>query len=305
MKKHIAVSAIAIMLICTLCGGFAVPVSADNSAPIAENFEFETYRGVSFGGQLAAIDPDGDTLSFEITTQPVKGTIELGDDGDFVYTPAENKRGRDYFGYKAIDSEGNRSQEATVIIRLVKCDCDVSYVDMAGNPSSRSAMKLAECGAFVGKQLGGEYFFEPEHSLTRGEFLSMCLEITDADLLSGVVSTGFTDDADIPDWLKSYVSTAVMQGIVKGHRTDGGTNFDANDDISRAEAMVILNRALRLSDVSYLEVGDAAPSWAAQAAANLSACNVISKAETSTAALTRAEAADMLAAAMDLIESRN
>lgn len=304
MKKHISISAIALLLCCALCGGLAIPVSADNSAPIAENFEFETYRGVSFGGQLAAIDPEGDTLSFEITTQPTKGKIELSDDGSFIYTPAENKRGKDYFGYKAIDSEGNYSQEATVIIRLVKCECAISYVDMVGSASARSALKLAECGAFVGKQLGGEYFFEPEHSLTRGEFLSMCLEVTGADLLSGVVSTGFTDDADIPDWQKSYVSTAVMQGIVKGHLTDKGTCFSANDEINRAEAMVILNRALRLSDVSYLDIGNTAPSWAAQAAANLSACNVIGKAETSTDALTRAEAADMLAAAMDLIESR-
>ena len=304
MKKHIGISAIALLLCCALCGGLALPVNADNSAPIAENFEFETYRGVSFGGQLEAIDPEGDTLSFEITTQPAKGEIELNDDGSFVYTPADNKRGKDYFGYKAIDSEGNYSQEATVIIRLVKCECAISYVDMAGNPSARNAIKLAECGAFVGKQLGGEYFFEPEHNLTRGEFLSMCLEATGADLLSGVVSTGFTDDADIPDWQKSYVSTAVMQGIVKGHLTDEGTCFDADDEISSAEAMVILNRALRLSDVSYLDVGDAVPSWAAQAAANLSACNVIGHTTASTDALTRAEAADMLAAAMDLLESR-
>ena len=119
MRKHIAVSALALALCLVMCTGF-VPVTAANSAPVAENFEFETFRGVSFGGQLAAVDPEGDTLSFEITTQPVKGTIELGDDGSFVYTPAEDKKGKDYFGYKATDSEGNSSQEATVIIRLVK-----------------------------------------------------------------------------------------------------------------------------------------------------------------------------------------
>lgn len=258
---------------------------------------------MSFGGQLAAVDPEGDTLSFEITTQPVKGSIELNEDGSFVYTPAEGKKGKDYFGYKATDSEGNSSQEATVIIRLVK-NKSVSYVDMNGNGSYCSAVRLAECGAFIGKQMGGEYYFEPEQTLTRGEFLSMCLEVTGADLLSGVISTGFTDDSDIPDWQKAYVSSAVKAGVVKGRYSDGGAYFDAKSPISRAEAMVMLNRSLRLSDVSYLNAGDAAPSWAAQAAANLTACNVISSFGAGSDALTRSEAADMLAAAMDLIEKR-
>ena len=175
---------------------------------------------------------------------------------------------------------------------------------MVGSGSFRSAMKLAECGAFVGKCIGGEYYFEPERSLTRGEFLSLCLEATGTDLLSGVVSTGFSDDDDIPSWLKSYVSTAVMQGIVKGELTDKGSFFGADKEISRAEAMVILDRTLRLSDVSYLKVGDTVPTWAVQSAANLTACGIASADEATEDALTRAEAADMLAAAMDLIEAR-
>ena len=294
MRKHIAVSALALALCLVMCTGF-VPVTAANSAPVAENFEFETFRGVSFGGQLAAVDPEGDTLSFEITTQPVKGTIELGDDGSFVYTPAEDK--------KATDSEGNSSQEATVIIRLVK-NKSVSYVDMNGSGSYRSAVKLAECGAFIGKQMGGEYYFEPEQTMSRGEFLNLCLNVTGADLLSGVVSTGFTDDGDIPDWQKACVASAVKCGVVKGRYSDGGAYFDADSPISRAEAMVMLDRSLKLSDVSYLSAGDAVPSWAAQAAANLTACNVISSFGSGSAPLTRAEAADMLAAAMELIENR-
>lgn len=38
----------------------------------------------------------------------------------FVYTPSEGKRGRDYFGYKAVDASGNLSQEATVILHIKK-----------------------------------------------------------------------------------------------------------------------------------------------------------------------------------------
>ena len=276
-----------------LCGA-----SAGDTAPIAENLSFETYRGVSFGGELTAHAPDGGELRFEITTKPTKGDIDLKDDGSFVYTPAESKKGRDYFGYRAVDSQGRRSQEATVIIRLVKCQSAVRYEDMQGHASEYSAVKLCECGAFTGMSIGGHYYFEPDAKMTRGEFLSLCLEITDTKLLSGVISTGFTDDSSIPAYLKPYVSTAVLNGVISGKISDGSSVFDADEPISRAEAMVILNNALMLSDVSYISVDEGVPEWAVQSAANLSACDIISDTELSTDALTRAECADMLTGAM-------
>ena len=97
-----------------------LPARAEGNAPVAQNLELTTYRNVSVGGRLTAVDPDGDTLTFQITTEPTKGEIELTDDGRFVYTPETNRRGRDYFGFKAVDAEGNSSQEATVIIRIEK-----------------------------------------------------------------------------------------------------------------------------------------------------------------------------------------
>ncbi len=296
MRRYIAL----FMVFLALCA-LVFPAAADNCAPVAENFEFETYRGVSFGGELAAVDPDGDAVSFEITTEPKKGTIELSDSGSFVYTPAEGKRGRDYFGYRAVDAQGNRSQEATVIIKLVK-NKSVSYADMDGEASYCSAVRLAECGAFIGRQIGGEYYFEPQETLTRGEFVSMCLCVTGADVLSGVVSTGFADDGSIPDWQRAYVASAVRDGVVKGRAGAAGAVFDAGADISRAEAGVMLNRLLRLTNAGY--GSDTAETWTAQAAANLDACGIMDGASLDSAALTHAEAADMLSAAMDVLKNR-
>lgn len=238
-------------------------------------------------------------MSFEITTQPKKGSIELSDDGSFVYSPIDGKRGRDYFGYKAIDADGNRSQEATVIIRLVK-NKSVSYVDMGGSASYCSAVRLAECGAFIGKQIGGDYYFEPQKTLSRGEFTAMCLNVAGENVLRGVVSTGFTDDGSIPDWQRAYVASAVKDGVVKGRE---GAVFDAGADISRAEAAVMLDRLLSLADVSCADTA-AVPTWAAQSAANLDACGIASLESVDSSPLTHAEAADMLAAAMDVLARR-
>ena len=58
-----------------------LPARAEGNAPVAQNLELTTYRNVSVGGRLTAVDPDGDTLTFQITTEPTKGEIELTDDG--------------------------------------------------------------------------------------------------------------------------------------------------------------------------------------------------------------------------------
>lgn len=299
MSKRITLS-VSALLVLILCMALIIPGSADGSAPVAENFEFETYRGVSFGGQLSAIDPEGDTLSFEITTEPVKGSIELSDDGSFIYTPEDGKKGKDYFGYKAVDKEGNRSQEATVIIRILKQETAINYTDMEGSSAEYAAVRLAECGAYTGENLGGEYFFSPDDAVSRGEFLSLCLEVTDADVLNGVVSTGFFDDEKIPDWQKEYVSTGVRDGIVKGYSASEGAVFDSDSSITKAEAVAMLSRTLKLSDVSYINLNDSIPTWVEQDTANLYANDIVTNVSSMDIPLTRAEAAMMLSGAMDI-----
>jgi hypothetical protein len=70
----------------------------------------------------------------------------------------------------------------------------------------------------------------------------------------------------------------------------------------------MLNNSLDISNVksaSYFDSEGIVPAWASQAAANLSACNVIDDVSLSTnAPLTRAQAAAMLAPAAELLKAR-
>ncbi|MCD8254534.1 MAG: S-layer homology domain-containing protein [Oscillospiraceae bacterium] len=303
MKKFFSLALCAAALL----GALALsPAIAADGAPIAENLELATYRNVSVGGRLAAADAEDDAVTFEITTQPKKGDIELQDDGSFVYTPRENKKGRDYFDYRATDSEGNVSQEATVIITISKQKTGVTYSDMSGSGSEYAAAALAESGVYTGALLGGSYVFEPSATLTRGQFLMMCMSAADVPLLSGVLTTGFADDADIPAAMKPYVSTALHRGIVSGTERDGQTVFAPNEPITGAEAAVILDRCFALTTVSLASAADeAAPVWAAQSAANISECGILSyDAAVSGSALSRAECAEMLVSAMAVAAKR-
>lgn len=307
----------ALCLLCALALGVTparaegeASTEAPNTAPVAENLEIETYREVSVGGRLEAYDAEGEAVTFEIVTEPMKGTVELSADGYFIYTPAEGKRGKDYFGFRAVDKAGNYSQEGTVIIKIMKQKSTVTYADMEGDGGEYAAIALTEAGLFTGKAVGSVYVFEPEAAVSRGEFLSMCMDAADCRLLSGVSTTGFLDDDAIGDWLKPYVSTALLQGYVRGSAAEGGAEFLPGDSVTLRDACTMLNAVLGVTDVvsaaAYVDVDEESDgALFAQAAANLTACGIMpDRYDDWDETLTRSQAAQMLQRAMALLEAR-
>lgn len=299
--------------------GDTVPVdlyllTAENSAPVAENIEFTTYKNVAYTGQFSAVDPEGDLLTFQLVDKPARGAITLSEDGSsqFVYTPYENKTGKDSFSYVAIDAVGNMSNEATVKLKIEKPSTKVTYADMAGQPAYNAAIRLAEQGIYIGASIDGVYYFQPDLTVTRSEFLTMAMSTVGLDALEGITSTGFFDDEAIATWAKPYVSSALKSGAVQGTIGDNGQIvFQGENNITAAEAAVLLNRLLAVTDVSadaWAGSTTTVPTWACQAAINLETVGVLQTdadgALTLGDTLTRAEAAQMLAAALDVLEAR-
>ena len=288
-------------------------LTAANEPPIARNMDLTTYKNVAITGYFDAVDSEGDTLTFQLMDTPARGSVTLAEDGSakFVYTPYENKTGKDSFTYVAIDSAGNTSSEAKVTIQINKPDTKVTYADMEGDPAHKASIRLAEEGIFVGSYLDGEYFFEPDQPVTRAEFLSMAMATVGLSPLEDVTVTGFSDDAAIPTWAKGTVSAAVKAGVIQGSKDESGAPvFEASENITQGEATVMLDQLLNLSDVP-LEVFSAQGTqshWAGQAAANLAASGVIRVEETNSAALStgldRAQAAMLLDGALDVLSQR-
>lgn len=316
MKGSIRTALAASLVILALGCALAAPVIAEflpaaitsNARPIAENLELETYRSVSVSARLKAVDPDGDEVTFELVDPPKKGAVTLEKDGTFTYTPAEGKRGRDTFTYIACDPKGGLSNKATVSIEIKKQATDVTYSDLSGTGLEYAAVALAEKGVFLGDRIYDSYFFRPAATVTRAEFVAMCLALTGTETLKDVIRTGFYDDEEIPGWVKPYVSTALLNGLISGCKTeDGRLVFNANEPITVAQAAVVLNNLLRPTDVSVSAFAEltSLPTWAHQAGANLDACNILPR-ETADygAYLTRGQAAEMLVRAMKLLEQR-
>ena len=271
-----------------------------NDPPIARNMELSTYQNIAVTGYFDAVDGEGDTLTFQLTSTPARGAVELAEDGSarFVYTPYENKTGKDSFTYVALDQAGNTSPEAKVTLCIEKPDTKVTYADLEGSAAHKAAIRLAEEGILVGESHGGRYFFQPEQTVSRAEFLALAMDAAGLEPMEDVTVTGFSDDEAIPTWAKGSVSSALKAGVIQGERAPTGAPvFSAGTDITCGEATVMLDRLLNMADVPLEAAGLSVQGhWAGQAAANLAASGVLAPDQSTSAALseplTRAAAAE-------------
>lgn len=277
-------------------------------APIAQAVSIRTYRNIPFRAQFHAVDNEGGALTFSVAEAPRRGTVTVSGD-TFTYTPMEGKTGKDRFTYVAQDEDGNVSAPAEVTVTVEKARSGVSYQDTKDSDAAAAAQYLAEQGVFTGARMGSGYYFEPERTVSRSEFLAMTMEL--AQLPADAVSmTGFSDDAAIPTWAKAYAAAGLAEGIVRGVATETGAAFHGDEPITFNEAAAILDRVLAVGDVDltarYAD-REAVPSWAAQAVGNLEAVSVLAAGSFGSGALTRpvtrADAAQMLSAAGTLLEA--
>ncbi len=285
-------------------------LTEENQAPIARNMDLSTYKNVAITSYFDAVDGEGDALTFQLTSTPARGSVTLAEDGSsqFVYTPYENKTGKDSFTYVALDPSGNVSDEATVSVRIEKADTKVTYADMAGNSAYKAAIRLAEEGIYVGKYVDGQYFFCPDQTVSRAEFLTMAMAAAGMEPLEDVTLTGFADDEAIPTWAKGFVSAALKAGAIQGSKDENGAPvFSAGDTITQAEASVMLNSLLNITDVpAEVFFSEGEQHWAAQAAANLTASGILQSANAASLSdqLTLGDAAEMLDGALDVLAAR-
>lgn len=108
----------------TLCDTARVVVTvqpSDNQVPVVVNDTVTVAQNGSTTGNVLAndSDPDGGTLTASVVTQPSHGTLVLGGDGAFTYTPAAGYSGLDTFSYRACDNGApSFCDTAIVIVRI-------------------------------------------------------------------------------------------------------------------------------------------------------------------------------------------
>lgn len=220
---------------------YAPTLSLASSASLEES----TYRGVSLFGVLSAYDPDGDELTYEIASYPKKGSIVMVNDktGEYRYTPLGGFSGKDSFSYVVRDKYGNYSASAEVSVTVKSSTLSLGFDDMEGNSAHAAAIALTEKGIMSGTKVADGYYFDPEATVSRAEFVVMAMKAKGVSGM-GESDTVFADNEDIPTEMRGYISAAYELGYVKGSMVEGELCFLPNESISRAEASVIVGRMI-------------------------------------------------------------
>lgn len=213
-----------------------------NESPTATDSTLETYKNLPNEGLLDAADPEGDELTFTLTRAPKRGEVILREDGSFLYTPKKNKVGTDSFTYTASDPAGNVSKEATVTIEIRKPTDETQYADTTSAPCRFEAEWLRHTGLFTGETVSGQLCFSPGEPVTRGQFLSMLMQVLELPVDRSAEETGFLDEN--PQWLRPYLAAALRSGIIAGYPAEGGVEFRADRPVSADEAALMVSRAL-------------------------------------------------------------
>lgn len=279
-----------------------------NSAPTldcatAASLSAKVPEGGVCGGRLAASDPDGDALVYEIVSYPKHGSVMLADreSGRYIYRPTAGYTGKDRFIYTVRDEWGNYAGEAEVKVTVSRFGTP-EFADMSGSAETFARIVTSE-GLMSGTLVGGEEYFYPERGVTRSEFTVNLLMAAGLEPEDGAV-TVFADNDDIPASARPYVSTAYELGLTDGWIRDGKQLFLPNEEISLAEAALMTSRLLGIEYGGAVMVsaplGEA--SWAKyEIAALCSAGFAIDNAGvTSNTPLNRASAAELLCGVLNI-----
>ncbi len=244
-----------------------------NFAPVAAAYEDAvavwTQKDIRCYGTLDAYDPEGDPLTFEIVSYPQKGLLVLNDKnhGDFQYTPYVGCSGSDSFTYRVRDSYGNYSDTAAANVTIARKSHSTVFSDMTDHCAHSAAIEMTSAGIMDYAADGEKAVFMPEKSVTREQFLVMLMRALGADFSDSEeeIHTVFADDSVISEQNKAYVSAAYNAGIVKGREENGTRVFCPQENITRAEAAVMINNILGAEvplRVSLFTDNDSIPVWA-------------------------------------------
>ena len=144
-----------------------------------------------------------------------------------------------------------RAQAATILYKLLESQTtgpfNTTFSDVSGSSWYADAVKtLASIGVINGYTNGT---FRPTRNVTRAEFVTMLVNLTGATGSSVSFS-----DVSATHWARSAIAAAATNGWVTGY--EDGT-FRPGNNITRAEAVVIMNRVLgRVADKDTINNGE-------------------------------------------------
>ena len=166
----------------------SITVNKVNDVPSAKPLSFSTNEDVSKSVELVGSDPDGDNLTYVLTSQPSQGSASLSS-STVTYTPSANYNGIDSFGFKV--SDGIAISEAAPVSVTVTAINDSPVLNSVGdqNITEGSFSEFSLVGSDVdGDMLTYSVSGHPSGSVLSGDTFTWTPTLEDA----GIYEVRFT-----------------------------------------------------------------------------------------------------------------
>lgn len=143
------------------------------------------------------------------------------------------------------DKQITRAEFTTIVNQAFKKfnkDAKAGFADVKESDWYFSQVASGKIAGFISGYTDNT--FKPNRAITRAEAASILAELKDLDTSKTDVADKFTDAADIAGWAKGKIAAVTTAKIMSGY-PDG--SFKANNPITRAEAVVAVDKAMGAS----------------------------------------------------------
>ena len=213
-------------------GTLTVTVTPVNDSPVATAQSVTTIEDISIEITLSGSDIDGDTLTYEIVTNPINGSVTVADN-KATYIPSSGYFGEDTFTYKINDGTVDSSTK-TVAISVTSNDFDEDGIlnqnDECPDTPEGTVVNYKGCPTFV----------LPENNNKVEITSATCIGNNDGSIGLTVVDTSYDYTVTItgkPDVkITGNSNSALVTGLAKGvytvcFKVDGQSEYEQCFDV--------------------------------------------------------------------------
>ncbi len=215
-----------------------------NDAPRGQALVLTTEEDTPIEGSLPVSDVEGDPLVFEIVDNPTSGSVSLGVDGTFTYTPTLDFFGNDAFTWAARDPEGASSGPVQVDVTVTSAnDAPVAVSaqlstleeqpitsqlvasDADGDPLVWAIVASPTNGTLSADTNSGSFTYTPERDFFGTDSFDFVANDGITDSFVATVTIDVTNVNDAPTGLMgqtlSTVEDVPVSGVVTATDPDG------------------------------------------------------------------------------------
>lgn len=196
----------------------SITVTPVNDAPIAEAQAIEVAEDGTLAITLAGSDVEGDTLTFEVKSQPVNGTL-TGTAPNLTYTPNSDFHGSDAFTFVVNDGTVD-SDEATIRITVTPVNDAPIALSQTVEVAEDGSVRISLAGTDVDGDTLTELKSQPAHGTLVGAAPNLTYspspDFHGADSFTFVVNDGTVESA--PATISITISPVNDAPIAEGPR---------------------------------------------------------------------------------------